>query len=401
MVDITPWVFLLGLAAVIAVVLWKFGSLQRTVTDMDTHMKTVTDLALGSLKMTVDQTSADINKTRADELISRQTLLARMDGYEKAAMTPVESMGDVVKGFEENMGTTVAGIQQGMDTLVKGTQANLTAFSSQITDVRLQAEKIATLGQKYDEIEKYVKHTDSILARPSTKGKAGEELLGHIMGPLVEMGLVRADVPIGGGKVEYAALFNDDKILPIDSKVISTDDLATLRDEKTSPEDRSKLESKIRTAVRERMAVVQKYIDPDKTVRLAVLALPDSLMETANELIPEAIKRNVILTNYSAVPRLIQYFVRIHGLYAIKENITALVTRISKAQQEISALDDKFFQSSFENPVRKLGAGVNMVRRALSEITDALTIRREAPAVEPLESTSSEEEDERPIPVPV
>lgn len=356
MADITPWVPLLGLIASIAIFLWKFGSLQRSVVEMDTHVKMVTDPALASLKTTVDQMNTDVKTTSA----------------------PIQALSPIVAN---------------VDKAVKD-------LSSGINNIGLQAEKIATLGQKYDEIEKYVKHTDSILARPSTKGKAGEELLGYIMGPLVEMGLVRADVPIGGGKVEYAALFNDGKILPIDSKVVSTDDLVTLRDEKTSPEDRSKLESKIRTAVREKMGVVQKYIDPDKTVRLAVLALPDSLMDTANELVPEAIKRNVILTGYSAVPRLIQYFVRIHGLYAIKEDITALMTRISKAQQEISALDDKFFQSSFENPVRKLGAGVNVVKRALSEITDALTIRREASAVGPSESTSSEEEEERPIPVP-
>ncbi len=354
MADFTSWLSLLGLVALIGIFLWKFGSLQKTVGDIDSHVKMVTDPALISLRTTVDLMNTDF----------------------KTASAPIQSLSPIVAN---------------VDKVVKDLTGGISTISQ-------QAEKIATLGQKYDEIEKLVKHTDSILAGPSTKGKAGEEILGYIMGPLEEMGLVRADVPIGGGKVEYAALFDDGKILPIDSKVVSTDDLATLRDQNTSEAERTKLESKIRTAVRERMGVVQKYIDPDKTVRLALVALPDSLMDVANELIPEAIKRNVILTSYSAVPRLIQYFVRIHGMYAIKEDITALMTRISKAQQEVSALDDKFFQSSFENPVRKLGSGVNAVKRALSEITDALTIRREAPALESFEATSNEEQKERPIP---
>ena len=70
------------------------------------------------------------------------------------------------------------------------------------------------------------------------KGKSGENTLRNMMNELMKIGLVRQNVNVGTKVVEYGVVFNDGKILAIDSKVVATQDIETLLDEKTPEQDR-------------------------------------------------------------------------------------------------------------------------------------------------------------------
>jgi DNA anti-recombination protein RmuC len=217
---------------------------------------------------------------------------------------------------------------------------------------------------------------------------------------LIKIGFVKADQPIRNGVVEYAVSFKDGKLLAIDSKVVSTEELAVLFDEKLGCEERSRLTDKLRRKVRDKIAEVENYIDPPRTLPLAVMAVPDSVMEMVTEVIPEAVERNIILIGYSAVPQLITYFVRIHGFYAIEEDVAALQEKISKAKQEISRLDDKFFQNQFDKPLGTLGRAVIRVKRTASEIAGALAFEAGPRNQDVLDLETAEAEKEIPVPVP-
>jgi DNA anti-recombination protein RmuC len=118
------------------------------------------------------------------------------------------------------------------------------------------------------------------------------------------------------------------------------------RQEGAGQASQKKLVNKIRRKVRQKPPEVQKYIDPPHTLPLAIMCVPDLLVEIVSETIPEAVERKVILLGYSAVQQLIGYFVQIHGFYS--ERIWKNYAIESRVQQEVSRLDNRFFVNRFE-----------------------------------------------------
>jgi len=74
------------------------------------------------------------------------------------------------------------------------------------------------------------------------------------------------------------------------------------------------------------------------------------------------------------VPQLIVYFIRIHGFYAIEEDVAELKDRMMTIQQEISKLDDKFFASRFERPMTMLTNATLKVRQVITSIGGVLSL---------------------------
>lgn len=356
MADVTPWVFLLGLVSVIAVLLWKFGSLERVVVGIDSHVKTVTDPTLANLQAAVGQVYVDV----------------------KTVSAPVQTLGEVAKGLHDS----------------------ITTVSSQIGDIKAEAAKIITLGQRYEDVEKQVRDVHSVLIGSYSKGKAGEEALKSSIARLAEMGYIKENQEVGRGRVEFAIAFNDGKVLAIDSKIVSTGDIVSWFDDKLSAEERSQLADRIKRKVRDKIPEVQQYIDPPNTLPTAIMAVPDSVMEIVTELIPEAASKNIILLGYSAIPQLITYFVRIHGFYRIEEDVEKLQALITKAQQEISRLDDGFFANRFEKPLGTLDRAVDLVKATISGIANTLALRESQPGTETPESGELIEEKRIAIPAP-
>jgi len=285
---------------------------------------------------------------------------------------------------------------QALGPVVAGVNQAVTSLGSGIKDISVQAEKIATLSQRYEEAEKMTKDIHSILVGSYSKGRAGEEALRRSMIHLVKTGQVKAKQPLAGGEVEYAIVFRDHKLLAVDSKIVSTEEVSGLYEDNISAEDRTKMVGKIKTAVRQKIPEVQNYIQPPTTLPMAVMALPDSVMEIVSDLIPEAMERNVILLGYSAVPQLIGYFMRIHESYAVEQDVAVLKEKISIVQQEISQLDDKFFRNHLEKPLGTLDVAFDKVRRVLFAVKNTLAFDTSAH----LDSSATTVKEEQEIAVP-
>lgn len=253
-------------------------------------------------------------------------------------------------------------------------QQNIGTLSQSIGNISTQAMKIETLGKKYEETEALTRRMYNIMIGSYEKGKSGENYLRNMMNELMKIGLVRENVPIGSKVVEYCVVFNDGKLLAIDSKVVATRDVETLFDEETSDKDRGVLRKKIVTGLRKKVKEVCQYIDPQTTLPCAVMAIPDSLVDLSSEIVPDAVRKNVLVAGYSAVPQLIVYFIRIHGFYAIEEDVAELKDRLMTIQQEVSKLDDKFFASRFERPMTMLTNATLRVRRVITSISGVLSL---------------------------
>jgi DNA anti-recombination protein RmuC len=254
---------------------------------------------------------------------------------------------------------------------------SITDMTKAIGDIGTQATKIETLGKKYEETEALTRRMYSIMIGSYEKGRSGENYLRNMMNELMKIGLVRENVRIGTKLVEYCVVFSDGKLLAIDSKVVATRDVETLFDEDTSDKDREATKKKIRNSLEKKVEEVCQYIDPQATIPCAVMAIPDSLVDLSSDIVPEAVRRNVMIAGYSAVPQLIVYFIRIHGFYAIEEDVAKLKDRLMAIQQEVSKLDDSFFANRFERPMKMLTNASLLMRQIVSKLNGILTFESE------------------------
>lgn len=308
-------------------------------------------------------------------------------GSLKKAVTDIGLQVQAASAPVQGLGPVVASVNQAVTNLGNG-----------ITAISTQAEKIVTLGQRYEDVEKQVRDVHDVLIGSYSKGKAGEEALRSSIARLAEMGYVKENQQVGRGVVEYAIAFNDGKTLAMDSKIVSTGDVLSWFDDKLKAEERAQLADRIRRKVRDKIPEVQKYIDPPTTLPMAIMAVPDPVMEIVTELIPEAASKNIILLGYSAIPQLITYFVRIHGFYRIEEDVEKLQALITKAQQEISRLDDGFFANKFKKPLGTLDRAVDVVKATISGIANTLSLHESHPETETPESVELVEEKRVTIP---
>jgi len=231
-----------------------------------------------------------------------------------------------------------------------------------------QATKIETLGGKYQATEELTRRIHNIMIGSYEKGKSGENYLRSTMNALMKIGLVRANTPVKGKVVEYCVVFNDGRLLAIDSKGIATAQLETLFDETTPEAERGKIREQIRGKMKAKVQEVCQYVDPQTTLPCAIMAVPDSIVDLTSEIIPDAVKRNVMIVGYSAVAQLIVYFVKIHGFYSIKEDIAQLKDRLIAIQNEVSKLDQKFFENRFNRPLSMLTSSIQTMREVIGTV---------------------------------
>jgi DNA anti-recombination protein RmuC len=300
-------------------------------------------------------------------------VLAKMFSMQKA-MTEMKTQFDVTTAAVAAPANTLTQVANSLSQNAMTLSSSIADVNTQIGNIGQQAMKIETLGKKYEETEALTRRMYNIMIGSYEKGKSGENTLRNMMNELMKIGLVRQNVPVGTKVVEYGVVFNDGKILAIDSKVVATQDIDTLLDEKTSEQDREVLRKKIKTSVANKMAEVCKYIDPASTLPCAVMAIPDSVVALTNEVIPEAVSKNVMIAGYSAVPQLIVYFIRIHGFYSIKEDVAELKERLLTIQQATGKLDDKFFANRFDKPIGMLTKATGEMRQTIGKIDDTLRL---------------------------
>jgi len=297
--------------------------------------------------------------------------LAKMYGL-KSTLDNIKSKFDIMAAPADTLTQVATTLQQNAMAL----STSIADINRTVGDIGQQAMKIETLGKKYEETESLTRKMYNIMIGSYEKGKSGENYLRNMMNELMKIGLVRESVPIGSNVVEYCVVFNDGKLLAIDSKVVATSDVESLLDEKTSEQDREGIRKKIKNSIASKVEEVCKYIDPKNTLPCAVMAIPDSVVSLTTEIVPEAVRRNVMIAGYSAVPQLIVYFIRIHGFYSIKEDVAEMKNRLLTIHQQVTKLDDRFFSNRFERPIGMLTKATLDVRQTVARIDNALDLTR-------------------------
>jgi DNA recombination protein RmuC len=194
----------------------------------------------------------------------------------------VQGLGEVKQAQEAQRSSLGQGIQEAKQLLAQ--------VQAQAVE-RAQHEQVAR-----DSLARL----EHVIAGTHSRGAAGENLLAEVLKQLPPA-LRAYDVRIGGKTVEFALPLPDGRFLPVDSKWTSVDKVAALAT--CAPEERPALVAALQKDVARKVEEVAKYLDPDKTCMMAVLAVPDAVYGLCAQAHVEAHRRGVAIVPYSmAVP---------------------------------------------------------------------------------------------------
>ena len=142
-----------------------------------------------------------------------------------------------------------------------------------------------------------LRRLEAVVAGSASRGAAGENILARALGQLPP-DLLERNVPFGSRVVEYALRLPGGRLLPIDSKWTSASSLERLA-ESEDPLERRRLVEQVARDMRVRVREVAKYLDPERTLALAILAVPDAVYAAAPEVHGEGHREGVIVVPYS------------------------------------------------------------------------------------------------------
>ncbi|HET7294868.1 MAG TPA: DNA recombination protein RmuC [Vicinamibacteria bacterium] len=184
-----------------------------------------------------------------------------------------------------------------------------------------------------------LRRLEAVLAGSATRGAAGEHILERALGQLPP-DLLERNVAFGSRVVEYALRLPGGRLLPIDSKWGGAAALARLGGEE-GPEERRRLAEQLGRELRGRVREVSKYLDPERTFGLAVLAVPDAVHSAAPEAHAEGWREGVLVVPYSLT---LSYVL---GLYRLALRLGAAadedrrLERMSIVEEALHAMEDE------------------------------------------------------------
>ncbi len=172
------------------------------------------------------------------------------------------------------------------------------------------SRKLSTVSQTEDKTQELIERLHRTLLGAASRGKKGENLLREQL-KVFPPDMLATNYKLGGGTVEFALRLPDDRVLPIDSKWPEPEMVERLEAAET-PEESARYARQIESKVLKLTRDIKKYIDPEKTVHLAVAALPDSIYQNAAGAHYEAFRQGVLLMPYSNAATLL---LAIYGMF--------------------------------------------------------------------------------------
>jgi DNA anti-recombination protein RmuC len=188
--------------------------------------------------------------------------------------------------------------------------------------------------------------------------------------------------------VEFALVLPNQKRLPIDSKFPAVVALQRLGEE-TDIQRRQELVRQIETAILAKAQEAAKYIDPARTIPLAVAAIPDAAYQVCRKAHFQALASDVLVISYSIALPLILALYRFQLQFATSLDQQHLENYLKSIDTCLKAMEDQF-----ENRVREAGTRINNAylecTSQIAKIRAALSALR-TPALPGQEQTETEQ----------
>jgi DNA recombination protein RmuC len=209
-----------------------------------------------------------------------------------------------------------------------------------------------------EEARASLKRLESVIAGSSTRGAAGENILEEALRHLPPEMLQR-NVWVGGKVVELALRLPGGKLLPVDSKWVSSGALEQLAQSGLDAPRRSQLTAQVEREVERRVREVSQYIDPAITSPFALAVIPDAAYDVCRGAIVDAHRRHVMVVGYAmALPYLLTLY-QLHLQFARTVDMEKLQSALIDVERHLDTLE-----GILEN---KLQRAVTMLQNAYGE----------------------------------
>jgi DNA recombination protein RmuC len=209
-----------------------------------------------------------------------------------------------------------------------------------------------------EEARASLKRLESVIAGSSTRGAAGENILEEALRHLPPEMLQR-NVWVGGKVVELALRLPGGKLLPVDSKWVSSGALEQLGEPGLDAPRRSQLSAQVEREVERRVREVSQYIDPAITSPFALAVIPDAAYDVCRGAIVDAHRRHVMVVGYAmALPYLLTLY-QLHLQFARTVDMEKLQSALIDVERHLDTLE-----GILEN---KLQRAVTMLQNAYGE----------------------------------
>jgi DNA recombination protein RmuC len=185
-----------------------------------------------------------------------------------------------------------------------------------------------------------LRRVEAVLAGSTARGAAGENLLARAFVQLPP-DLLAHDVAFGGKVVEYALRLPGGRYLPIDSKWTSLGTLEALDQAADDPLEVRRLGDEIRRDLRGRLREMTKYLDPQRTLGLAVLAVPDAAYGAAPEAHAEGWRDGILIVPYSQTLPFVLSLYRLACRFGASPEPEALLGPLRAADDAVRRIEDE------------------------------------------------------------
>ena len=278
-----------GLSEVGARVAQVAGELQgvaRTQESVRAEVVQTREQAQAALQQTSEGLTARIHQT--------QQVLTSVTELVSRTVRSQELLSQHLTQVQESLAGNLSSTQEGLRTEITKTR-ELVAQIQAADQVR---------GRQEQEAWGSLKRLETVLAGTKSRGMAGENILGSILAQLPAE-LRETNLVINNKPVEFALRLPQGRVLPIDSKWPALAALEQLQ-EADDPVQRKALADQIQVEVKKKVREVTKYLDPERTIRLGILAVPDAVFDLCVDAHVDAFKQGVVIISYTqAIPYLL------------------------------------------------------------------------------------------------
>jgi DNA recombination protein RmuC len=184
-----------------------------------------------------------------------------------------------------------------------------------------------------------LRRLEAVISGSGTRGAAGENVLLRALAQLPP-DLLELNEAFGAKVVEYALRLPGGRYLPIDSKWTSAVPLARLAEE-DDPDERRRLVDQIGREVRGRVREMSKYLDPERTHALALLAVPDAVYLAVPEVHGEGYRDGVLLVPYSLALSYLLALYRLIVRFGSATDGESVAARLAELEESLRRADEE------------------------------------------------------------
>jgi len=253
----------------------------------------------------------------------------------------LEGLQTAVDRLEHEQGQLRLEVQQGREAALVSIADAAEGLQGEIAHARRALAEVRALEQdrarQLDRATDSLRRLELIVAGSSSRGAAGENVLARALAQLPP-DMLETNIAFGGRIVEFALRLPGGRLLPIDSKWTSAAALERLEDPGDA-EERRRLEEQIARELRARIREMGKYLDPERTLSLAVLAVPDAVHVATRPAHAAGWREGVLVVPYSlALPFvLVVYRLALH--FSAVPEAEELASRLAQIIEAHGRLD--------------------------------------------------------------